>query len=112
MTENKDKAVPCISLLDVPIFNPLEHGIKGQPLMVPSHIFNAAASVVRRLADWSRQYPAEQIHSFSVKAKMDRELAEIEAEAKRLTSNAPALPPQRSGGRQEQIVGNYGGEHK
>ena len=80
-------AVPCISLLDVPVFNPLEHGIVGEPLMVPSHIFNAAASVVRRLADWSRRYPSEQIYSFGVKAKMDRELAEIEAEAKRLTSN-------------------------
>ena len=29
-----------------------------------------------------------------------------------IAANAPALPPQRSGGRQEQIVGNYGGEHK
>lgn len=79
--------LPCLSLLDVPVFNPLEHGIHGQPLMVPSHIFNAAASVVRRLADWSRKYPSEQIHSFTVKSAMDRELAEIEAEAKRLTSN-------------------------
>jgi len=24
--------------------------------------------------------------------------------------NAPALPPQRSGGRQEQVVGNLGGD--
>jgi len=80
--------VPCISLLDVPVFDPLEHGIRRQPLMVPAHIYNAAASVVRRLADWSRKYPSEQIYSFNVKAAMDRELAEIEAEAKRLTSNA------------------------
>ena len=79
--------VPCISLLDVPVFNPLEHGIHGQPLMVPAHIFNATASVVRRLANWSRKYPSERIHSFTVDAAMNRELAEIEAEAKRLTSN-------------------------
>jgi hypothetical protein len=41
-----------------------------------------AFEIVQRLADWSRKYPRQQIHSFS--AKVDEQLIEIEEAAKTL----------------------------
>lgn len=41
-----------------------------------------AFEIVQRLAEWSRKYPRQQIHSFS--AKVDEQLIEIEEEAKAL----------------------------
>lgn len=41
---------------------------------------NAASEIVRRLAEWSKKYPRQQVHSFS--AKVDEQLIEIEDAAK------------------------------
>lgn len=41
-----------------------------------------AFQIVQRLAEWSRKYPRQQIHSFS--AKVDEQLIAIEEEAKAL----------------------------
>jgi hypothetical protein len=41
-----------------------------------------AFEIVQRLAEWSRKYPRQQIHSFS--AKVDEQLIEIEEAAKAL----------------------------
>ena len=41
-----------------------------------------AMAIVERLAEWSRRYPRQQVHSFS--AKVDEQLIEIENEAKAL----------------------------
>jgi hypothetical protein len=52
--------------------------------------------IVGRLAEWSRKYPRQQVHSFS--AQVDEQLIEIEEDAKALFDghNVPALA--RSGG--------------
>jgi hypothetical protein len=45
-----------------------------------------AISIVHRLAEWSKKYPRQRIHSFS--EKMDEQLIEIEEAAKAFMSNA------------------------
>jgi len=42
--------------------------------------------------------------------EIEHDLDGMQDTANNLTPNAPALPPQRSGGRQEQVVGNSGGD--
>ena len=53
-----------------------------------------AFEIVQRLAEWSRKYPRQQIHSFS--AKVDEQLIEIEAAAKALLDGQNDLD-QRTG---------------
>lgn len=55
-----------------------------------------AFEIVQRLAEWSRKYPRQQIHSFS--AKVDEQLIEIENAAKAWLDgqNKEAHPPSLS----------------
>ena len=39
------------ALFGIPVFNPLEHGIHGEPLMVPAHEWNRLASAVKAVID-------------------------------------------------------------
>jgi hypothetical protein len=52
------------------------------PLKLTSVEVDKAIAIVKHLADWSRKYPRQQVHSFS--AKVDEQLIEIENEAKAL----------------------------
>ena len=52
------------------------------PLKLTSIEVDKAMAIVERLAEWSRKYPRQQVHSFS--AKVDEQLIEIENEAKTL----------------------------
>jgi len=60
----------------------------------------SAFDIVRRLAEWSKKYPRQQIHSFS--AKVDEQLIEIENAAKEWMygQNANLRDAGESGGEQ------------
>lgn len=44
--------------------------------------------VVRRLAEWSRKYPVEQIYSLGIRNQMEDEIHAIEEAAKKLIPEA------------------------
>lgn len=52
------------------------------PLSLTSVEVDKAMSIVKKLAEWSRKYPRQQVHSFS--AQVDEQLIAIENEAKEL----------------------------
>ena len=52
------------------------------PLKLTSGDVDKAMSIVKKLADWSRKYPRQQVHSFS--EKVDEQLIAIENDAKEL----------------------------
>jgi len=52
------------------------------PLKLTSADVDKAMSIVKKLAEWSRKYPRQQVHSFS--AQVDEQLIAIENEAKEL----------------------------
>lgn len=45
-------SAPCTTSNGVPIFNPRDHGIEGQPLMVPAHVYNEALAALRKKGEW------------------------------------------------------------
>jgi hypothetical protein len=61
----------AISLLGVPIFNPLTHGIKGEPLMVPAHEFNKVASAIQKIRAYVQITPKELLTRDSVTKLID-----------------------------------------
>ena len=55
---NEEAGRGCSSsaLFGVAVWNPLEHGIQGQPLMVPAHDYNRVASSLAEALSLALQY--------------------------------------------------------
>lgn len=47
---------PCTAAFGVPVWNPLDHGIQGVPLMVPAHEYNRVASNLAEALSMALQY--------------------------------------------------------
>ena len=50
-TDTRRDSVESTALFGIPVFSPLEHGIHGEPLMVPAHEWNKLASAVQSVID-------------------------------------------------------------
>jgi hypothetical protein len=55
-TNSARDSVESTALFGVPIWNPLEHGIRNTPLMVPSHEYNRVASNLADALSLALQY--------------------------------------------------------
>lgn len=73
------------ALFGVRLWNPLEHGIHGQPLMVPAHEYNRVVSNLADALSLAIQYvPLEGVN----------------AEVIRKLERAATIPPEKEGGAQ------------
>ena len=52
---DSEAALPSHALFGIPIWNPRDHGIEGQPLMVPAHLCNAAIEELAVALKWAME---------------------------------------------------------
>ena len=71
-------SVPSTALLGVRVFNPLDHGIRGEPLMVSAADFNRVASALKNLRDCIDMYEYHGMPGFTDRAEAYLAIAEAD----------------------------------